>query len=593
MAALNLIHALKRERLVSEDDIRSARQLQGETGGQLTDILIRIGAIDEDQLLDVASAAWNVPRVPDQLLPDSYVEVDQALTELGISSGLLERHQAILWAAKPDGGEDEPVLVVGACNPLDPSLREAIGLALDRLRDEQGISRPVYWYVISKAHIDLINDLKMSSDRSAANGMDGDLSRLKELAEEAPIIDLVNQVFSRAIKHRASDVHIEPHESTFEVRYRIDGVMQTWQRFPKSKFDAASTRIKLISKMDIAERRLPQDGRQSIRLNGQNFDLRVSSLPGAWGESLVLRLLPKDSRLPSLDSLGLSGRSLAAFQSVLNQPNGIVLVTGPTGSGKSTTLYTGLQSINDGHKKIITIEDPIEFNMERVTQTQVKSDIGLTFAAGLRSILRQDPDVIMIGEIRDPETAKIAIQSSLTGHLVLSTLHTNSSLLAVPRLKDLGLEPFQIGAAVKAFAAQRLVRRVCPHCAEPVTPPNSVATLIEGCDEAVVRKLYERHGAGQWKEGRGCDACSGSGFSGRVALFEIVQVDDAVKNSILHDEPLPSLERAARTQGFRRLAEDGLEKAILGITTVSEVLRVASDDLASNRVFDPDDLVSP
>lgn len=581
MAAQNLITALVRDRIVSDGDIRSARQLQMETGGQLLDMLVRIGAIDEDALLEAAERAWNVPRVPGDLLPASFSQIENALQALGLSRSWLERHQAMVWSREA-GESEEVVYYFGACNPLDPNIQETFRQAIERLAQTGG--HPNFaWYVVSKAHLDLVRALREDAKSDHMGAHDGSLSRLKELAEEAPIIDLVNQTFSSAIKLRASDIHIEPSEMSFEVRYRIDGVMQTWQRFPKSKFDAVSTRIKLISKMDIAERRLPQDGRQSIRLSGQNFDLRVSSLPGAWGESLVLRLLPKDKTLPSLDSLGLSGRALDSFRRVLDQPNGIVLVTGPTGSGKSTTLYTGLQSINDGHKKIITIEDPIEFNMERVTQIQVKSDIGLTFASGLRSILRQDPDVIMIGEIRDPETARIAIQSSLTGHLVLSTLHTNSSLLAIPRLRDLGLEAFQIGSAVKALAAQRLVRRICDACAVPAEAPGDIFTLVRSCDRAVVDRLRSQYGGGQWRIGQGCDHCGGTGYSGRIALFEIVQIDDAVKHAVLQDQAPSELEAAARRQGFRRLAEDGLEKAMRGFTTVAEVLRVATDEMLASE----------
>lgn len=459
-------------------------------------------------------------------------------------------------------------------------MRELVERGLAEGVDPGSEPPSVSWYVVSRRQLDIIEAL-LASANPADPGFeetDGDLSRLKELAEEAPIIDLVNQIFSAAIKHRASDIHIEPYEKYFEIRLRIDGVVQTWQRQPGSKYDAVSTRIKIISAMDIAERRLPQDGRQTIRLLGQTFDLRVSSLPGAWGESLVLRLLPKDASLPVLDNLGLTGRALTEFTGALRQPNGIVLVTGPTGSGKSTTLYTGLQSVNDGRKKIITIEDPIEFNMERVTQVQVKADIGLTFSAGLRSILRQDPDIIMIGEIRDPDTARIAIQAALTGHLVLSTLHTNSALLAIPRLLDLGLEPFQVGAAVKALAAQRLVRKLCPHCRVPSREPEQLALLMRACEQTVVDRLIAETAGPTWFEATGCDHCAGTGYFGRIALFEIVRIDQQTRQAILSGGSPHDTETAARRQGYLRLSEDGLLKAASGETTVAEILRVIADD---------------
>jgi len=586
MASPKLISRLLSEGNVSESDIRAARKLQTETGGQLLDVLVRIGAIDEEVLLDCAASAWGIDRLGDGDMPAQALDLISAAEDLGLAFAWLETRQAQVWWAN---GSDYQALNVAACNPVDPVLQEQIGRAVADRTARLSLSRPdVRWFLSSRSQLDALASMVGETEAQAGEfEADGDLSRLRELAEEAPIIDLVNQIFSAAIKHGASDIHIEPSERFFDVRLRIDGVVQTWQRQPATKFDAVSTRIKLISSMDIAERRLPQDGRQSIRLSGQTFDLRVSSLPGAWGESLVLRLLPKNKSLPSLQDLGLSGRALGEWTSALNQPNGIVLVTGPTGSGKSTTLYTGLQSINDGSKKIITIEDPIEFNMDRVTQVQVKADIGLTFAAGLRSILRQDPDVIMIGEIRDPETARIAIQSALTGHLVLSTLHTNSALLAIPRLLDLGLEAFQIGAAVKALAAQRLVRQICRHCSEPAERPEQFDILLRACDRREVDRMAPMIQAAEWRKGVGCPACAGTGYSGRKALFEIVRIDQAVKTAVLEEAGSHLVEEAARKQGYRRLAEDGLEKAILGVTTVSEVLRVVSEDAMSEIDLEP------
>ncbi|WP_373004247.1 GspE/PulE family protein [Hyphomonas sp.] len=579
MDQAKILETLVAAGLVAPDDVSSAASLQADTGGQLFETLIRIGAIDEDDLLSHVSDLWGVPLVMPDDMP---VEVDailRAIADLKLDRDWLLRHQALVWWLGPEGESERRLALVGR-NPLDPQLREAI----DRAVHHHELASPgqlvnITPGLISRSQFDVLKALFPSDDQSERDyGGDTDLARLRELAEEAPIIDLVNQVFAAAIKARASDIHFEPYDKNFDIRFRIDGVIQSWQKQPRSRYDAVSTRIKLISGMDIAERRLPQDGRQSIRLSGQQYDLRVSSLPGAWGESLVLRLLDKNRNLPSLDDLGLAGRARRLFSDLIRNPDGIILVTGPTGSGKSTTLYKALEEINDGRKKIITIEDPIEYEMSRVFQTQVKSDIGYTFASGLRSILRQDPDVIMVGEIRDPETAAIAVQASLTGHLVLSTLHTNSALLAVSRLRDLGLEPFLIGSAIKAFAAQRLVRRICPHCSRQTAPPDNLPLLLSSCASEARAAIDAEMGVANWKSGEGCPACSGTGFLGRVGLFELVAVDAGLRDLILGGANASELESFARKQGFRRLAEDGYEKARSGVTTVSEILRVAASE---------------
>lgn len=574
MSNSSVLQSLVGQGLVSEKDVVSAKELQAETGAQLFDTLVRIGAVDEDALINSVSNSWGLPVYTDTHLPEDQELVKQACETLGLHRRQLEHLQAMVWWAADDGSGRK--LCLAARNPLDPQLRETIDRAVLKLEMEfPETPIQVIPGLIAKSSLEVLHSvLDFAESGEDDLGADSDLARLREMAEEAPTIDLVNQIFAAAIKSRASDIHLEPYEKTFDIRFRVDGVIQSWQNQPRQRFDAVSTRIKLISRMDISERRLPQDGRQSIRVSGQQFDLRVSSLPGAWGESLVLRLLKKNNTLPSLDDLGLTGGSRQKLQELIESPDGIVLITGPTGSGKSTTLYKCLDEVNDGHKKMITIEDPIEFEMDRVTQTQVKSDIGFTFAKGLRSILRQDPDVIMIGEIRDPETAAIAVQASLTGHLVLSTLHTNSSLLAISRLRDLGLQPFLIGSAVRGLAAQRLVRRVCPHCAEPSTPPPELDALLATCaDERQLEAIRANDPSISWKRAVGCDACSGTGYLGRIALFEIVQIDNEMRELTLDGATMTVLEGAARRQGFRRLSEDGLEKAMQGVTTVSEVLR--------------------
>lgn len=580
MSNLSVLESLMDQGLVSDQDVASAKELQAETGTQLFDTLVRIGAVDEDALIESVSQTWRLPVFREQDLPVEEA-VLTACEALSLNRRTLETLQAVVWWTNESDSDRQ--LSLAARNPLDPLLRETIDRAALLYEQTHGdTSIQIVPGLITRSSLEVMLSYLSRNDLSDTEiDGDSDLARLRELAEEAPTIDLVNQIFAAAIKRRASDIHLEPYEKTFEIRFRVDGVIQSWQNQPRQRFDAVSTRIKLISNMDISERRLPQDGRQSIRLSGQQFDLRVSSLPGAWGESLVLRLLKKNNTLPSLPDLGLTGRSMNQFSQLIESPNGIVLITGPTGSGKSTTLYKGLDEVNDGHKKIITIEDPIEFEMERITQTQVKSEIGFTFAKGLRSILRQDPDVIMIGEIRDPETAAIAVQASLTGHLVLSTLHTNSSLLAISRLRDLGLQPFLIGSAVRGLAAQRLVRRVCPHCAEPAPAPEDLEVLLMSCADETLNTLARSNDPTlEWRIAKGCEACSGTGYSGRIALFEIVTIDNSLRELILDGATMTELEAYARTQGFRRLSEDGLDKAMKGVTTVSEVLRAAGGQSA-------------
>ena len=402
------------------------------------------------------------------------------------------------------------------------------------------------------------------------------------MAEEAPVIDFVNRVFSMALKDNASDIHIEPFEHKFQVRYRIDGVLHTRQTEPRSRFDAVSSRIKLLSGMDIAERRLPQDGRQSVRFSGQDIDLRVSSLPGSWGESLVMRLLRKENELPDLESLGLEGHANEVLQGLLSHPNGVILVTGPTGSGKSTTLYRSLQGLNDGVRKIITIEDPVEYDMDGIIQIQTNANIGYTFAKGLRAILRQDPDIIMVGEIRDGETATIAAQSALTGHLVLSTLHTNSALAAVARLIDIGLEPYMIISAVRGFAAQRLLRRLCSNCSTSVKSPEGEDKVWEIIKTSGINppELKQKP---QWRAPKGCSLCSYTGYLGRVAIFEVATVNESLSEAIMKNASLTQLVKTARDQGFLTLIEDGILKARAGVTTLDEVFRVCGAEMISNK----------
>ena len=557
-----LIH----EALVTRADVEQARRLQTETGGLFSHALLRLGAIAEDDLLRAEAQLYGLPKISAAELPMDETLYQQARETLDVSRDWLVARQTAVWI-----GPDKDQINFITPNPLDADINETLDLAAYKS------SVTLNLYIASRQAIETaLSRQSMGQDEIDGNDefAGDDTQRLREMAEEAPVIDFVNQIFSEALKEKASDIHIEPFEDRFDVRFRVDGVLHLKQTRAKGQFDAVASRVKLLSGMDIAERRLPQDGRQSIRFAGQDIDLRVSSLPGSWGESLVLRLLTKDSDLPDLQALGLEGRSGEVFNALLSQPNGVILVTGPTGSGKSTTLYRGLQGLNDGIRKIITIEDPVEYDMDGIIQIQTNASIGYSFAKGLRAILRQDPDIIMVGEIRDGETATIAAQAALTGHLVLSTLHTNSALAAVARLVDIGLEPFMIASAVRGLAAQRLVRRLCPHCSivapDPDTHEGRIWDLIgDGHDLAATLNSQA-----QWREAVGCDKCGQTGYTGRLAIFEVARMTVDLAEAVQRGDNLQTLMTVARKDGFLTLLEDGLLKARRGDTTLTEVLRV-------------------
>jgi general secretion pathway protein E len=395
-----------------------------------------------------------------------------------------------------------------------------------------------------------------------------DVDRLRDLASEGPVIRLVNNLIARAVESRASDIHIEPFQNRLAVRYRVDGVLREVAPPPLRLKPAIVSRIKIMARLNIAERRLPQDGRLRIAVQGREYDLRVSTTPTLHGESLVMRILDRSSLVAHLPVLGFLEASIPPFLEVLERPQGILLVTGPTGSGKTTTLYTCLQRLNAPEKKLFTVEDPIEYQLEGVNQIQVKPQIGLSFAQVLRSILRQDPDIIMIGEMRDLETAQIAIQAALTGHLVLSTLHTNSAAATVTRLLDMGVEDYLVTSTVTGILAQRLVRKLCEHCREPYRAlPELVAQLRLANAGAEVILHHPR----------GCEACHGTGYMGRIAVMEFLVMSDAIRRLVLRRAEATELHRAAAAEGLRSMYEDGLGKAVLGITSLEEVLRVTRD----------------
>ncbi|MGB9694882.1 MAG: GspE/PulE family protein [Caldisericaceae bacterium] len=393
-----------------------------------------------------------------------------------------------------------------------------------------------------------------------------DLARLKQLGEDAPVIKIVNNIISQAIVEGASDIHVEPGENNLRVRYRIDGILYERQTLPKGVQPGILTRLKIISNMDIAERRIPQDGRISLKYEGRPIDFRVSSLPSIFGEKIVLRILDKTSSLKPIEALGFSEYNLKKFENIITQPYGMILISGPTGSGKTTTLYSCLNRLNSPTKNIITVEDPVEYQLKGVNQVQVNDKAGLTFSNALRSILRQDPNIILIGEIRDKETAQIAIEAALTGHLVFSTIHTNDSASIPTRLIDMGIEPFLVASSLIGATAQRLIRKICPKCKQPYSPPTNVLEHLG----------FEIEEGLTFYKGEGCDECNHSGYKGRMAITEILPITPEIQKLIMKNASSKEISHEARKNGMKTLIDDAMTKAAEGITTLEEVIRVVS-----------------
>jgi general secretion pathway protein E len=549
--------------MIKEGDLDRGLAFQSRFGGRLGAVLVRIGAVSESDLLMVLSQQLGLPILGGNDLPEDPDLILATMARSGYAPEWWLDQEAVVWQS-PTGSH----IHVIARDPLAPALDEAVERTF---ADEY----TVQWWLALNQDLDRALDLIERSLLGDQRNVLDDVLHLRELAEEAPVVELVSNILSQSLNERASDIHIEPEERQFRIRYRIDGVLHTRLTLPRDRFDAVASRIKLLAGMDIAERRLPQDGRTSRRINGQEVDIRVSALPGTWGESLVLRLLPTEREQFTLEKLGMEADHRTIFTSWISQPNGILLVTGPTGSGKSTTLYAALEAITDGTKKIITVEDPVEYDIKGVHQVQAHGDIGYSFARALRSLLRQDPDVIMIGEIRDLETAQIAVQASLTGHLVFSTLHTNDAISAFTRLIDMGIEPFLVASALRGVLAQRLVRKLCTSCAAPASPP--VGEIAgEFAAIAMPKGLHQA----RWRNAVGCPRCHGTGYVGRLAIYEPIGLIAPLREAILQRIPPHAAARIARQSGFRSLRQDGLLKAAAGITSIDEVIRVTGLDAA-------------
>jgi len=540
--------------LIAPETMARARVVQAETGERFDSVLTRLGLVSEQALAQLLAEATGLPIALAADYPILPVAADR------VSPRFLREFKAVLLRETDKGFEAALV------DPLDPYPAHALRLALGadvavkiaRVSDvEAALERQYGTHAQDAFAIDEEADL-------------ADLERLKDLASDAPAIRAINRLIARAVEERASDIHLEATEDGLAVRFRVDGEMHSLESFPASMKSPIVSRIKVMSGLNIAEKRAPQDGRLRLAVRGHDIDLRVATSPSINGESAVLRLLDRTNLTLDFAALGFDAEVLGKLRQILAQPHGIVLVTGPTGSGKTTTLYAGLSELNTPQRKILTIEDPIEYRLAGINQMQVNPAIGLTFAAALRSFLRQDPDVMMVGEIRDLETARVAVQAALTGHMILSTLHTNSAAAAVTRLLDMGVEPFLITSTLNAVLAQRLVRRLCEVCREPYAPiaPIETGAELAGRRRIEIDRLYHP---------KGCALCGETGFRGRLALVELLVVDPAIARLVLDRAEARDIAAAAVAGSMRTLFEDGLIKARAGLTTLEEVLRVTGE----------------
>jgi len=557
-----LTDLLRKTELFAEDQMAALLAQRQEESLPLTEAVTRFGFAPEDVFLQALAKAMRIPFL--------------RLNEETIDTGILEQlpTRAVFQYNVIPVADENNCLRVAASDPFAPGLVDALRLAAGKrirlaLSPSEDISKASkkFYGVGAETVEKMIQDDRIEvTDEGFAK------TDLSEMDQEASIVKFVNQVIWEAYQDNATDIHMEPMETELRIRYRIDGVLHQTPvpAHLKRIQSAVLSRIKVMANMDIAEKRLPQDGRISLRVKGEEIDVRVSTMPTVYGESVSLRLLRRDSGMLRLDKLGLLEEDEKILSHMIHKPHGILLNTGPTGSGKSTSLYAWLHTINTLDKRIITVEDPIEYEMQGVNQVQMRAEIGLTFARGLRHILRQDPDVIMVGEIRDKETAEIAIRAALTGHLVFSTLHTNDAAGAVTRLVDMGIEPFLVASSVEGLVAQRLVRKLCTNCRRPVEVN---LDYLRECGFPVGR-LEE----GALYEAGTCEACRNTGFHGRTGIYEIIVMNDAMRRMVIDRESSTAIKNAALQAGMRTLRDDGWSKALAGITTVEEILRVSDED---------------
>ncbi|BAK18079.1 type II secretory pathway, ATPase PulE/Tfp pilus assembly pathway, ATPase PilB [Solibacillus silvestris StLB046] len=519
---------------------------------KLGDFLIKENVLTEQQLIEVLEFQLGIPHI--------------TLTKYAIDPELLQlvpRELAKRANIMPVR-RDKNKLLIAMSDPMDYFAIEEVRMATGCQIETSIAAKDDLYRTITKYY-----DLQASMDAALSEVAASTAEVQQEITDEdSPIVRLVNQIIANGVAQRASDIHFDPQETEFKVRYRVDGVLKTERSLPKHMQNMMTARVKIIGGLNITENRIPQDGRIKVNIEFKSIDIRLSTLPTVYGEKIVMRILDISNAATNITYLGFTEKNEEMFKKMIEKPNGIVLITGPTGSGKSSTLYAALSNLNDEEVNIITVEDPVEYQLNGVNQIQVKEEVGLTFAAGLRSILRQDPDIIMIGEIRDLETAQISIRASLTGHLVLSTLHTNNAIESISRLQDMGIEPFLISSSLVGVLAQRLVRQICRDCSTEVEP-----TIRE-------KQIFANNGFDVEKihKGRGCSACGNTGYRGRLAIHELLPIDRELKDLILNQASGYEISDYMKSAGYYTLLQDGLQKVLEGVTTTEEVLRVATID---------------
>ena len=551
------------EGLLSNEQLKRALAEQKAHGGRIGMILKNLGLVTEEDIIKVLGKQMGIQHVN-----LSGMIIEPEVVRL-IPETLARRHQIIPVFKKGN------LLTLAMSDPLNvfavDDVKRATGCEVDPVmsKEEETLKAIDRYYTGTSS----MEEAAREADRQGFGVMEGGdaVLELSKLAEDTPVVKFVNTMISQAIKEGASDIHIEPEAEALRIRYRRDGLLRDVMTAPRSLQSGVSSRIKIMADLDIAEKRVPQDGRIQMKVGEKEIDIRLSTLPTLFGEKIVMRILDKSSLLLSLTDLGFAPETLQAFEKMIRRPYGLVLVTGPTGSGKTTTLYAALKLLSSVEKNIVTIEDPVEYQIKLINQVPVNAKVGVTFATGLRSILRQDPDIVMVGEIRDRETATIAIQAALTGHLVLSTLHTNDAAGAIARLADMGIEPFLIASSLIGVVAQRLVRKVCSRCKSTYpAAPQALTDLGLGHLIGGKREI-------QFVRGNGCPECRGIGYAGRVGIYEMLPVDDAIRSLIVSRAPSGEIRRKASSAKFKSLRSEGLLKALQGITSVEEVLRVTQD----------------
>jgi type IV pilus assembly protein PilB len=556
---------LVREKLISLQQLRAAQDEQKKSGKNLGFALAKLGYISDTEITSFLSSQYRVPAIN----LEEY-EIDAEVLKL-VSKDVCEKHKVLPVARQGSA------LILAMCDPTNlhaiDDLKFLTGYNVDPcVASENAIVAAIdRYYNSGPSYDDVMAGFEEGEIEFTADDEEININELEKASEDAPVVKLVNMILLNAIKKGASDIHIEPYEKSFRIRYRIDGVLHEEMKPPLKLKNAIASRLKIMSSLDIAERRLPQDGRIKLKLGkGREMDFRVSVLPTLWGEKIVMRLLDKSNLQLDMTKLGFDQKPLNDFQWAIHQPWGMVLVTGPTGSGKTTTLYSALSELNQPQHNICTAEDPVEFNLYGINQVQMHEDIGLNFAASLRSFLRQDPDIIMVGEIRDFETAEIAIKAALTGHMVLSTLHTNDAPATISRLLNMGVEPFLITASLNLILAQRLARKICVDCKQEIPK-----------DEKILREVgltEEQFASCKLMKGAGCKTCNNSGYKGRVALYEVMRLTDNLREMVLQGASTAEIKAAAIKGGLATLRMSGNLKIMAGVTTPEEVMRVTMSD---------------